>query len=469
VGQQWLRRLARASIVPGMAVTMLLGSLGVSYGAERVGVRAGLHDTFARLVFDWSGPVAYQVAATDQQLTVTFERPMEGKFDRARRAISDYIGNVRLEDEGKRVVIDLKRPVQTSHFVNEKSVVVDLRPVDDASVAAKPAPQVPVRISTRNGYTRIVFDWPVRTDYRFSQTDARVSLSFDRPGDLAVPTLAASETPLVTDMQSTRRDDGTPQVEIGVAGRVRHYRDGRKVVVDILADKNAKQDAGKNPDAQPSPQAADAAPADTATKVGAPVQLVPERLRTNDTADAALPDDADTLDVSVKIELDGVGLAFPFAKPTALAAFRRGGWLWLVFDHPFRIDTGPIAAAEEFVSAVEQLEHGKATVLRLMTTPGFNASVAREGNSWEIVVAPQLMRPETTLKVTANPGRDANVTLGPTVPTTPLVLNDPEVGDQIFAVTVAESGHGVARSHQFSDFRLLPRCKAWQSFPMPMA
>ncbi len=458
MGQGWLRRLGRASIAPGLALATLISSFGVSYGAESVGVRAGLHETFARLVFDWSEPVTYQVAATDRLLTITFERPMEGKFDRARRAISDFIGNVRLEDGGKRVVIELKRPVQTSHFVNEQSVVVDLRPTGGASTAAKAAPRVPVQISTRNGYTRIVFDWPVRTDYRFKQTDARVSLSFDRPGDLALPTLIASETPLVTDMQSTRRDDGTPQVEIGVAGRVRHYRDGRKVVVDILADKNAKQDAGKDPAAQPSPQAAVGAPppAGPEAKVGAPVRLVPERLRANDAADAALPGDADTLDVEVKIELDGVGLAFPFAEPTALAAFRRGGWLWLVFDRPFRVDTVPIAAAEEFVSAVEQLEHGQATILRLMTTPGFNASVAREGNRWEIVVAPQLMRPESTLKVTANPGRDANVTLGPTAPSTPLVLNDPEVGDQIFAVTISESGHGVARPHQFSDFRLLP-------------
>ena len=116
--------------------------------------------------------------------------------------------------------------------------------------------------------------------------------------------------------------------------------------------------------------------------------------------------------------------------------------MWLVFDRPFRIDTGPIAAAEEFVSAVEQLEHGQATVLRLMTTPGFNASVAREGNRWEIVVAPQLMRPESTLKVTANPGSDANVTLGPTVPTTPLVLNDPEVRYQCCEGIISDFGFG---------------------------
>jgi tetratricopeptide (TPR) repeat protein len=456
VGQRWVRRLVRASIVPALALAALTASFDVGYGAERVGVRGGLHATFARLVFDWSGPVAYQVAATDQQLTVTFERPMEGQFDGARRAISDYIGNVRFEDEGKRVVIELKRPVQTSHFVNEQSVVVDLRPTDGAAATA--APEVPVQISDRNGYTRIVFDWPVRTDYRFSQKDARVSLSFARPGELTLPALAASSTALVTNMQSTRRGDGTAQVEIDVAGRVRHFRDGRKVVVDVLPNKNAKPGASEDPATQSPPQAADAAapPAGAETKVGAPVQLVPQRLQPADNAEAALPDDAGTLDVAVRIELDGVGLAFPFDEPTALAAFRRGGWLWLVFDRPFRIDTGPIAAAEEFISAVEQLEHGQATVLRLMTTPGFNASVAREENRWEIVVAPQLMRPENTLKVTANPGRDANVTLGPTTPTTPLVLNDPEVGDQIFAVTVSESGHGVARSHQFSDFRLLP-------------
>ncbi len=450
-GRWRVRRCLRTSAMPVLALAMLLAGFSASYGAEQVGVRAGLHETFGRLVFDWSGPVSYKVATTDKQLTVTFDRPMEGKFDRVRDHISEYIGNVRLDGGGKVVVIDLKRPVQIKHFVNENSVVIDLRPVSDVAAAAIKTPpvpiRVPVRISNRNGYTRIVFDWPVRTDYHVTHSDGRVSLNFDRRGELVVPDSAASASPLLTGMQSALRDDGTPQVDLGVAGRVRHFRDGRKVVVDILANKDAKPGEA-TPPAVPS--------ASPESKVGAPVQLAPARLRPVEPNAASLPDNASTLDVAVKVELDGVGLAFPFAEPTSMAAFRRGGWLWLVFDRPFRIDTSAIAAAGEFISAVEQLEHGQATVLRLTTTPGFNASVAREGNQWEVVIAPQLMRPETTLKVTANPGRDANVALGPTVPSTPLTLNDPEVGDQIFVVTVAESGHGLARSHQFSDFRLLP-------------
>jgi hypothetical protein len=240
-------------------------------------------------------------------------------------------------------------------------------------------------VSSRNGYTRIVFDWPVRADYRFSEKNDRVSLIFDRPGELVVPASAVSVAPLLTDVKSTRSDDGAPQIELGVAGRVRHFRDGRKVVVDILAEKAAEQ---STPDAPAAP------PAGAAANVGAPVQLVPENLRADDAPQAALPDDAQTLAVEVKNELDGVGLAFPFAKPTSMASFRRGGYLWLVFDRPFRVDTDPIAAAQEFISSAEQLEHGEATILRLETVPGFNASVAREGNRWEVVVAPQLMRPE---------------------------------------------------------------------------
>ena len=458
VDQRRGRRFGHAWIVMGLACATLLASVSVGYGAEQVRVRAGLHETFARLVFDWNGPVSYQVSATDQHLTVTFDRPMEGKFDRARRIIPGYIGNVRLEEGGKRVVIDLKRPIKPSHFVNEKSIVVDLKPTGDASAAAKTAPQVPVEISKRNGYTRIVFDWPVRTNYRLTEKGSQVSLIFDRPGQLAVPSVAESQFPLLIDMQSTRRDDGMPQVDIAVGGRVRHFRDGRKIVVDILADKNTKPGTTSDLSPRQDPQSVGRAASVTAptSAVGAPVQLVPASLRTKEENKAALPSNAETLDVAVKIELDGVGLAFPFAEPTAMAAFRRGGWLWLVFDRAMRIDTAPIATADEFISAVEQVPHGEATILRLITTPGFNPVVAREGNRWEVVVAPQLMRPETALSLNANPGRSAHVALGPTVPTNSLTLNDPEVGDQIFVVTVAKSGHGIARAHQFADFRVLP-------------
>ncbi|MCZ6454831.1 MAG: hypothetical protein O6909_11395, partial [Alphaproteobacteria bacterium] len=100
VGRRRVRRMVRASVVPSLAFAAFLVSFSLSYGAEQVRVRGGLHETFGRLVFDWSGPVSYQVAATDTRLTVTFERPMEGQFDRARDQIPDYIGDVRLEDGG---------------------------------------------------------------------------------------------------------------------------------------------------------------------------------------------------------------------------------------------------------------------------------------------------------------------------------------------------------------------------------
>ncbi|NNE82766.1 MAG: hypothetical protein HKN28_02230 [Alphaproteobacteria bacterium] len=448
---RWMLKVARVSVVTVLALTVFVASTGVVFAAEKVRVRGGLHANFGRLVFDWKVPVSYKVTTTEQQLTVTFDRAMEGRFDRARAEITDYMGNARLEDGGKRVVIHLKQPVTAKHFVNEGSVVIDLRPTGDASTAAKKSPQVPVRVTKRNGYTRVVFDWPVRTEYNLSQKDNDVSLTFARAGDLALPDTASAAFPFLSGIKSARSADGTPKVDLSVSGRVRHFRDGRKVVVDIIGQKDAKPGETAAPADSQEDQTVASAPA-----TGAPVQLVPQRLRPVASEPAALPDDARDLDVAVKVELDVVGLAFPFRTATSMAAFRRGGWLWLVFDRPFRVDTSEITAAVEFIKAAEQLEHGSATVIRLTTTAGFNASVAREGNRWEVVIAPQLMRPETPLKVTAHPGRDANVSLGPTVPSTALALNDPEVGDQIFVVTVAERGHGLARSHQFSDFRLLP-------------
>lgn len=469
VSQLWSRRALRDFAILFLTLATFLISYGTGFGAEPVDVRGGLHAKFGRLVFDWKAPVTYQVAVQGNQLIITFDRGMEGQFDKARAEISGYMGNVKLEDGGKRVVVALKRAVKTKHFVNENSIVIDLLPTGTSSVAAKSGPQVPVRFADRGKFTRIVLDWPVRSSYRFSQQGDRISLKFDRPGNIDVSKLAA---PRLKDARSTQQDNGAAQLDIVVAGQVRHFRDGRKVVLDILDSKTAKPAPAQSPDTprqasapraesvntpqqEGAPKPA-ATTVETPASVGAPVPLVPQALRAVETEQSAeLPDDAGKLNVSLQIELDGVGITFPFREPTGMAAFRRGGWLWLVFDRPFRVDTEPFSVAEEFITEAEQLEHGQATVLRLVTTPGFNASISRQGAQWNVVVAPQLMRPETSLKVTANPGSDANVTLGPTEPTIPLILDDPEVGDKIFAVPVAESGHGLARSHQFSDFRLL--------------
>ncbi|MDH3739415.1 MAG: hypothetical protein OER92_09485, partial [Alphaproteobacteria bacterium] len=293
------RGLSGSFAVPVLALVVLISATGVGYAAEQVVVRTGIHKTFGRLVFDWSAPVPYQVAVTDEQITITFERAMEGSFERALAGLPDYIGAARLDDGGKRVVIGLKQPVRPRHFMNKNSVVIDLHPTGGAKAAGKPTPQVPVHVANRDGYTRIVFDWPVRTDYQLTHSDDNVSLKFERPGDIAVPDSVASVSPRVTTMQSARRDDGTPQVDIGIAGQVRHFRDGRKVVVDIIADEDTKPKAVKDPVAPqkppPAAPAASNAPAsDPKTDVGEPVQLVPEPTQRAPAEIAALPEDAET-------------------------------------------------------------------------------------------------------------------------------------------------------------------------------
>ncbi|CAN0248964.1 unnamed protein product, partial [Discosporangium mesarthrocarpum] len=161
--------------------------------------------------------------------------------------------------------------------------------------------------------------------------------------------------------------------------------------------------------------------------------------------------------VELESEKDGLRLTFAFDKPVGAATFRRGGWLWLVFDTPTRVDLDPIAAdAAPLIADIAQIGHRDATVLRMRTEPGYNPSIASDGAKWNFYLAPQTLKPDTPLDVSLPPSRDAALSITTATAGSTLALQDPEIGDVFYVVPVLESAHGIETAHDFSDLRLLP-------------
>lgn len=478
-------------VVALVSILATLLSAGGAKAAEPINVRAGQHDAYARIVVDLPRPIGYAVKVAGDQLTLEFDEPVTGDVSRIQRVLAKHVREVALVDE-KRLVLELTGPHRMKDFVNEGSIVVDLRPTTDKGSKTQ---RVNTRFGDHPNFTRLVFDWPSTVQYQLRNQDGSVSLRFDRAADIRVSAASLARAQGFDSVESQIIGHDT-EVDMKVSGRIRHFRDGFKVVVDVfdapakkvaaipkaavppavqtkkiaevdpasheLADTKAASRSSSGPVSLSPPAALDVhMPNSEALVISAsvpsgPVNLVPAAMRPELRNPDALPSDAAPLEVDVVAELDGALLRFPFTEKTAAAIFRRGGYLWIVFDTLARLNTAQVAAeAGDFVKEIEQLPHDSATILRLETIPGYNALSVRDGNRWEIVLAPQLLKPEDAMGVTTNVGSVPSVTVGPTQPGTPLRMVDPGIGDEIRVVPVFSSGEGVDQRFLFPDFRLL--------------
>ena len=79
--------------------------------------RAGVHDDFGRIVFDWPRAVAYGARIEEKTLTVMFDRHLTTTFQQIPRTLGAYITAVDLGPDGHSVVAALTGDYRLRTFI----------------------------------------------------------------------------------------------------------------------------------------------------------------------------------------------------------------------------------------------------------------------------------------------------------------------------------------------------------------
>ena len=85
--------------------------------AEPVVTRAGAHDDFGRIVFDWPRAVAYGARIEEKTLTVMFDRHLKTTFQEIPRTLGAYVTAVDLGPDGHSVVAALTGDYRLRTFI----------------------------------------------------------------------------------------------------------------------------------------------------------------------------------------------------------------------------------------------------------------------------------------------------------------------------------------------------------------
>ena len=140
---RWRRAASR--LAPAVCAALLLVSMlflsRLARAAERVGVDAGLHPGYARIVFDWPAKVGFEAKIEGETLRVHFTRPLNADLAVVARRIDTYVATIAMAGETD-VVATLRRPVELHSFTLGDKVAIDLveKPVPSKLPPPRPAP-----------------------------------------------------------------------------------------------------------------------------------------------------------------------------------------------------------------------------------------------------------------------------------------------------------------------------------------
>lgn len=440
----------------------------------RVETRGGVHDGYGRLVFSWPQPVVFEARIEGNELVVEFTQPLSSDLAPAIRLLRQYMSDGRIA--GRQARFTLTRPVDIRSFGSGTSVVVDVvtPPGTGSSTsgrAAAPAgaPLIGVRTGEHEQYSRVVFDWSRTIDYAVDQQGNKVVVKFGAPGRIDAAALSRSLPKNISAVSAAGGGNLSVTLNVADGVRLRHFRSGPKIVVDVLGSGNAPavptpQVAARTPAPSPPTPPAAPEPAPAAAKpkpLGEPVVLVP---RKSADAELAAPSVSPAAPAAPEAEQPvatgpSVSLSFEWRDPAAASIFMRNGFLWVVFDRKREFDLALLKRlGADVATDIQQLPGERGSAVRMSIPPGYVPQVRKDGLLWIVDVAPGKLKPQQPIAVIPQVGlaSGSRILLPVPEPAAPVHFVDPDVGDRITAIPVVPLGSGVVQMRDLRDMRILP-------------
>ena len=303
--------------------------------------------------------------------------------------------------------------------------------------------QVNVRSGNHDGYSRLVFDWPEKADYKISKSDEVLTLVFDKAASIDDAKINSSNLKNIGTVSVNSSDPLSVSIRIVAESDYRHFKIGKRVVVDVY---NASGEPSREKVAKVEPK-----PQPKAKEVVKDVKEPSEPLKE---AVQAPP-----------VEIESIGGIKPHViilsstNKTGMAAFEREGFVWLVFDDP-GLKIAPVISGpkkDEF-SELEKIALPDGVAYRMQKPEGYKFYGEGGGLLWRLVMTsnPRRTKPTKPEVVTDDTSLSGGSLMWPMKGTRKVIrLQDPLIGDEIAVVTVTDSSQYTGDQRQYVELETL--------------
>jgi len=464
---------------------------------------------YERLLFTFT-PAAHAVASvTGGVLTISFDRRTTLDAAAIAANLASYAGSGRADPDGKTFRFALSQAVRVHSSASTNHVAIDLvpqsysgtppdlpQPPPPAPTVVDPSklPELKVRSGAYQNFTRLVFDWPHSVSYAVFPGAGKLGIRFEAQVRPDLSTIERFAPPWVKN--ASWRLDGRSTViefETDAASGFHDFRDGNRVVVDVLAPKTdaeayhppgtekpvatALASAPGKPAAVSSAQAAAIAataqkladankpPVNTVTPPAQPATATPATTTPATAAPAAAPSVApqpataapEAADANGQLTRGGAVLTFTGAANRGSAVFVRGLTAWIVLQGTPPLDAAKLKAAlGNFPVAVDASSADGVSVLRVTLSQPEQIGAHADGSNLKVVIAPQVTESPIAIGFARNQDDATHASLSTLLPgaTRPVTVTDPIVGDELILVPAAV-GRAMIAPHDYSEFGVI--------------
>ena len=472
-----------ARLVPALVALILVGLCAApSHAAKNVSVRGWAHSEFGRLVFEWDKPVKHSARIAGRTLTVQFGSPVTESLTEVSKGLSAYVRSVRLSKNRRTLTATLRGPFKLRKFAKRNIVIVDLVKASKTSSTRRSpssaAPALPVRTGQHKRYGRLVFDWKTPVDYTARKSKGKVVIRFRQPARIDTDRLRRRLPNQVAGLTSQSTGRGLElRLDVARASRVRHFRDGTRVVVDVIgraAPKSASTSANRQPAKKPESSRIRTASAPSKPNTSKQEKSKPQsaastaaaakvtKKKTGKPKDAQPKTFVQLVSVDAEKQPNGISLAFNWREDTSVAAYRRGGSLWLFFDKPARLDLGAIRViGRTVITEAKQIKAPGTAWLKLDVPRRIGATLSRKDQAWVLQLSGAKNDPAkepiaTPVRIDRKGPHAGKVRLLTPKGLTTFEVVDPDVGDDLFITPTRDTKLALERPHRFIQFELLP-------------
>jgi tetratricopeptide (TPR) repeat protein len=463
------------------------------------GWRGGVHETFARLVFDLPTHIDFDASVVGNRLVVNFKSPLPDGFQAGQlRSLSDYLKDPEIATDRRSVSFELLRTVTVRGFSTDTSDVVDLSDVKGASsvtasavptsptatsptatssapkaedVAPSGAPTVPVRVGTHSDSTRLVFDWPHSVDYKVTTDGPVVHIAFTGAGSVDAAQVRRRLPKAIGDFDASNASGSlVVSMTVPTDAKLHDARDGNQVILDVLASPDATpattaparpaavaaiQPAPAAP--TPAPIAPTPAPARVPTPAAAPppAPLPAVAVATTPSPPPSLP----PVDVSIKVSTNGgPSFKFPWKPLPGAAVYVSGGVLYIVFDQPAQFDFSDVRRNSDKIPPLEQLAVAQGAALDMPLPAGMMPQITRDADGWSIALRRQSAR-HADLAVESKADTLGSPRSLLTIDTEDAIavidVPDKQSGSPLSVIPVGSADRGIEKERQFVQFNIV--------------
>lgn len=333
------------------------------------------------------------------------------------------------------------------------------------------APRLVVRTGQHDTYGRIVLDAPVGTTYKVARKEGTVTLSLSAPAELK------SHRWRLTRARNFRvlagqEGKGNLVVAFDVAPEltIKHFYSSASIVVDVmgaqvpLAKKSIKKKSyilpakkseafipKKKPGLAPSPKSAPVKivhESDKLPQIKVEVRTAPVVHPISDTEIKRL------MAIAVETQPKPVAV-FDAQMSVGVAVFQRGGYGMLLFDRKFAKSI--VKNISEARVKIEPLDLSRKSGYRIALPEQVVLRVARRGTAWEIYLVSSTVAASVSTEFVTQPdfALGARLLLSTPAPPSPILFEDPVVGDTLIVIPLKESG-AFTQARRLADFEIIP-------------